>query len=533
MNTERPENDDADAGSAEEAPARGKPASGPGTPAPAGSARRGRSPLVAACVAAAVLLVGSGGAYLATGAAGGSGDRTGSARPAGHGTPPPLVLDDLPGGSASGGTNGNASGGTNGIAPGEPNPYGQTYRIDAPLPAGPGSAPVYRARGEVTRPEVARLAAALGVDGDPVAEGTSWTVGSGKDGSGPVLRVNRQAPGMWTFSRYTPGTDDCKGVLCGHDPGSPAARPVSEAAAKKAAAPVLKALGQDGARVDARRVMGAQRIVDADPVVGGAPTEGWTTALTVGPRAELVGGSGLVKAPVEGDTYPVLSARRTLGLMNAAPRTDHRMGIGGCATPVPAKDRLEAPCGTSQSAPAPARGGVATIDRAVFGLAAHYSAGRQTLVPSWLFHVRGTAGGDADGFTVTYPAVDPEYLAPPSARPGRPTPAPSASGSARADRAVKVTGYSAEGQNLTVRFEGGVCADYKASAEEGSDRVTVTVTEHPWPGKVCILIAKVYHRTVRLDRPLGDRKVVGPDGTPIPLERPGARLPAEPGAPVR
>ncbi|MEU0597530.1 hypothetical protein ABZ484_04645 [Streptomyces sp. NPDC006393] len=511
---------------------------------------RGRSPLVAASVAAAVLLVGGGGAYLATSAYDGSGDdRTGSAASPGHGTPPPLVLDDY----ASGRTGDTgATAGTNGIAPGEPNPYGATYRAAGTLPAGPASAPVYEPRGEVTRDEVTRLARALGVEGTVVADAQAWRVGTGKDGAGPMLRVNRQAPGTWTFSRYAPGTDNCKGAVCAHAPAAPTVHPVSVAAAEKAAAPVLKALGQDDAKVDAGQVMGAQRVVNADPRFGGLPTYGWTTGLTVSPQGEVVGGSGQVKAPAEGETYPVLSARRTLDLMNAAPRTDHRMGIGGCASPVPLKDRLEAPCGTSGLSGSSGNSGNSgptghsagqdafTVDRAVFGLASHSSNGRQTLVPSWLFQVRGAAG--QGGFTVTYPAVDPRYLSSPgapsapSAPSARPEPRPSGPGAAPATRDVRVSGYTTEGDELTVSFEGGVCADYRTSAKESSDRVTVTVTETPWPDKVCILIAKEYRQSVHLDQPLGDRKVVGSDGSTIPRVKPGARLPAPPrasGQPVR
>lgn len=61
--------------------------------------------------------------------------------------------------------------------------------------------------------QVLRLAKALGVSGTPVAEGHGWRLG-GKDGSGPTLQVNREAPGSWTFSRYAPGTDDCKKGPC-------------------------------------------------------------------------------------------------------------------------------------------------------------------------------------------------------------------------------------------------------------------------------------------------------------------------------
>ncbi|MDF3297170.1 hypothetical protein [Streptomyces tropicalis] len=480
----------------------------------AGRPLRGRSPLAAVAVAAAVLLAGGGGAYLATSASGGG--RADAAAPGGHGAPAPLVLDgySAPGQGGTGGADAGGDGGGNGIAPGEPNPYGATYHLKGTLPQGPASAAAYWAKGDVTEDRVARLARALGVEGTPVAAAQEWTVGSGRDGSGPMLRVRRQAPGAWTFTRYAPGTDDCKGVLCTHDPAAPAVTPVSEAAAGKAAAPVLKALGQDRASVDAHQVMGAQRVVNADPVVGGLPTQGWSTTLTVGAQGEVVGGSGQLKEPVKGDTYPVLSARRTLDLMNGAPRTDHRMGVGGCTVPKPPKDRLEGPC----RAPRNTRDDL-TVDGAVFGLAARSSQGRQALVPSWLFRVRGQDG--QEGFTVAYPAVDPRFLAG-AAAPGQP--APSGSG-APATRTVAVTGYTTSGNDLTVAFEGGVCAAYTASARESGDRVTVTVTEKRQPGKVCILIAKEYQRTLHLDRPLGDRTVVGADGGRIAQGKAGARRP--------
>ncbi|MFE7274270.1 hypothetical protein [Streptomyces sp. NPDC057623] len=484
---------------------------------------RRRSPAIIASVAAAVLLVGGGGAYLAASASGGSDGGTTSGAADGD-TPPPLHLD----GYSEGGT----EGGTNGIAPGEPNPYGVTYKADGELPDGPGSAPVYRAGGEVGADDVARLAEALGVDGTPVAQGQTWRVGA-KDGAGPALQVNKRAPGTWTFSRYTPGTDDCESTtVCAKAPAEPTGDPVGEAAAKKAAAPVLKAVGQDDAKLDAGQVMGAQRVVNANPVVGGLPTHGWTTGVTVSTQGEVVGGSGQLKAPAKGDSYPVLDAEKTLGLMNATPGAGHRMGIGGCASPVPLKDRLEAPCGAQASTGAPA-GDTVTVEKAVFGLAAHQVDARQALVPSWLFEVR--TPGAQDSFTVTYPAIDPKYLASstPSEEPsGQPTPRPSEPkddpSASPITRNVGVDGYTADGRELTVAFTGGVCADYEVTASESGGEVTVRVTETSQPDKVCILIAKVFHKSVRLDEPLGDRKVVGTDGQAVPLEKPGQKLPDAP-----
>ncbi|MFE9891177.1 hypothetical protein ACFYPT_02155 [Streptomyces sp. NPDC005529] len=477
--------------------------------------RRRHTPVIVA-VAAAVLLVGGGGAYVATSAAGGSGS---SGAPGDAGTPPPLTLDGYSGTATSTGP----SGGSNGIAPGEPDPYGTTYRAEGTLPAGPGSAPVHWAEGSVTRAEVERLAKALDLAGTPRLVGDAWTVGAVKDGSEPNLRVNADAPGTWTFSYAIPGTDNCprgkpcrpggSGVPSGQGPG-----PVSEAAARKAAAPVLKAVGQDEAKVDATQLMDRVRVVNADPVVGGLPTYGWTTGLRIDGEGHVIGGSGQLKTPVKGDTYPVVGARRTLDLMNgsasgASPSGGGRMGIGGCASPVPLKDRDEMPC---EHPTAAGRAPTVTVEKATFGLAAHRADGRQALVPSWLFEVRAPGAGDT--YTVTHPAIDPEFLAGPGS-PGLPTPAPTSPGEkpspSATTRDVRVQGYTADGRELTVSFTGGVCAEYTAAAKESGDQVTVTVTEKPEQGKVCIMIAKIYERTVRLDGPLDGRSVVGSDGRAI------------------
>ncbi|MFD7772269.1 hypothetical protein [Streptomyces sp. NPDC059787] len=478
------------------------------------AAGRRRPSLLIASVAAAVLLVGGGGAYLAAGASGGSGDSGDGTTPGANGdaTPPPLALD------------GHSEGAANGIAPGEPNPYGVVYRADGSLPEGPGSAPVYRVRGQVTEDRVVTLAKALGLEGKPVAEGGSWRIG-GKDGSGPTLRVDREAPGSWTFSRNNPGTDNCKGATCSApSTGGPV---VSESVAKKAAAPVLKAVGQDDAKLDAGRIMGGKRMVNADPEVGGLPTHGWTTGVVVGAKGEVVGGNGRLTEPVKGDAYPVVSAADALKLLNAAPDAGPGAGTGGCAGPVPPADGQPEPCATATKP----KGDTVTVGDAVFGLASHSVDGRPALVPSWLFEVRPQ--GAEDTLTVTYPAVDPEFLAPrtesgsgeASPRPTKPGDEPTA---APSTRDVDVEGYTAEGDELTVTFTGGVCADYEATASEKGDRVTVRVTETPWPDKVCILIAKQYQQTVRLDAPVGDREVVGTDGEPVPLWKDGARLPAPP-----
>ncbi|WP_043264012.1 hypothetical protein [Streptomyces sp. CT34] len=444
----------------------------PDTPQPAG---RRRTPLVVASVAAAVLLAGGGAAYWAASAGGG-----GAAGPAGagaQGTPPPLTLDDR-----AGGTGGS-------IAVGEPAPEGAHYKVVGTLPGGPGSAPVYRPQGEVARQAVERLAKALDVTGKVRSEGAAWKVGGlPHDARGPSLEVNKTGSGAWTY-RVTPGRMMCplhiSGGAGGSTPGCPSYRggadagaspddggkgAVSEAGAEAAARPVLAALGQQNARLDARGLAGAVRTVRADPVVGGLPTLGWQSTFQVGPDGRLVGGSGELAQPVKGADYPVLSARKTLDRMNAQ----------GGRTP-------------------------AEVTGAVFGLSAQYADGGRMLVPSWLYTVHradAAKGRDATS-TLARVAVDPKYLR-------RPDGGPQPSGKP-GETAMRLERYSVsgDGRTLTVHFWGGVCSTYDASTQESATAVRIKVTgKEKHPGQMCVKIAKDFTKTVALQQPLDGRKVV-------------------------
>ncbi|MFD9910887.1 hypothetical protein, partial [Streptomyces sp. NPDC059063] len=425
-----------------------------------------------------------------------------------------------------------------GIAPGEPDPSGATYKPVGELPDGPDSAAVYEPRGEVTKEQVARLAKALGLSGTPTAQGGAWRIGPANDGSGPSLQVARKAPGTWTFSRNVPVSgDNClKGKPCSTKPTAPD-RPhpddsgdaVSERAAKKAAAPVLKALGQDDAKLDARQLMGSVRVVNADPEVGGLPTYGWSTGIQVDADGKVAGGSGNVLAPHKGATYPVVSAEKALDLLNKQGRGDGRVGIGGCATPVPHADGGRTGTGDGGSGPGkdegtrcvpepvPPKPRPIAVEDATFGLASQFVAGRQTLVPSWLFAVKPQ--GAKDAFTVTHPAVDPKYLTWPGD--GVPTPRPTDRPGDPGTRThqMKIDGYSAEGRDLTVHFTGGVCGTYAVTAEENESLVSVKVTETTKKDTVCVAMAQFYTLKVRLAEPLGDRKVVTTGGKAVPRDK--------------
>ncbi|MER5202954.1 hypothetical protein [Streptomyces sp. NPDC002825] len=470
---------------------------------------RRRRNVLAASVAAGVLLAGGGGVYLAV-AATAPGEATpaaaaGKAGRAGDaiGSPPPLRLE-----GGDGGTEGGP-----GIAPGEPDPgggpNGTVYKAKGPLPDGPSSAAVHRPEGLVTSAEVTRLAEALGIEGRPSLVGDVWTIGPGKDASGPRLDVARKAPGNWSYSWYDGGPvgDSClKGKECpppGEAKPSRGGSPVSEAAAKAAAVPVLKALGQDDAKVTATQVMnGSVRVVNADPVIGGLPTYGWSTGLHIGPDGRPVAGSGMLKEPVKGATYPVIGAAKALAELNEDSKGTGPVGIGGCATDPPAdvqtegngKDEPAAPCQSIVDTAPPTE---VPVTAAVFGLAAKDVAGERLLVPTWLFTADPV---DAAPYTVTQTAVAPEYLAPPE------KPAPD-QGTAPV-RQIQSYRTAEDGRKLSVTFWGGVCSTYTAKAVETPAKVTVRIDEKSDPGRACIMIAKEITLTVTLQSPLGDRSVV-------------------------
>ncbi|MGW7437766.1 hypothetical protein [Streptomyces sp. NPDC054849] len=452
-------------------------------------------------IAAAVLLAGGGTAYWASTAHGdgASGRRTGDSaasapRDAGDPSGP-------------------------GIAPGEPDPSGEgvVYRADVKLPEAPATAPAFAASGEVTSAEVARLAAALGIAGAPRLNGEVWLAGEAADGSGPRLTVARTAPGTWNFTRFqAPGNgagDDCvRGKdTCGpatvpRDAGGAAqGKPVSEEAARAAAAPVLAAAGQDGAKLDARLTQDSVRVVSADPVIGGLPTQGWSTKVSVGADASVVGGSGELKAPVRAAEQPVVGAVEALARLNA--KSSGREGSpepSGCATSVPLTPDTPVgtdtvPCNPEPRPMKPPR--TETVRGAALGLVPGTVDGSRGLVPAWLFEVAGRGG--APGHTVTQPAAAQES-----------TPGP------KDGRTVPGFSYAEADRKLTVNFWGSVCSTYAVEAREQAEAVMVKITDTPnKPGQACIMLAQEMSLTVTLQQPLGDRKVLdATTGKPLPRQ---------------
>nr|WP_180218141.1 hypothetical protein [Streptomyces albus] len=447
------------------------------------------------------MAAGGGGAYWASTASLDGTDGSGSA--AAGSRPPKLTLD---------GTAASAHDSGEGIAPGEPmGPRG--YRAEGDLPHGPDRAAVRRTGHDVSRKQAAELAEALRIRGGVQAEDGRWRAGGGPGARGPRLTAERGADGgAWTYQNG--GTVPLDADARPEPDPAPGGKPLSEKKAKDAVRPVLRALGLQDASLQAGSSVGGTRTVTASPKVDGLPTHGWDSTFVVDGKGSISRAQGSWNQTRKGEAYPVLSATATLDQLNKASQARGGRGEGG------------------------SRNGPTTIGGATFGLSLERSQGEPLLVPAWIYEVKRPGGGDME---VTHPAVDPEYLKPSATsghHPGQPGKKPGRSPQERPGKdageesggrlgtggkgpgtAQAIESYTVDGRTLTVRFWGGVCDTYQATAEESGSRVKVKVDAEPKDKdkKVCVKIAKRQTAKVELDGKLGGRKVVDArDGEKLP-----------------
>lgn len=392
---------------------------------------------------------------------------------------------------------------------------GGAATLDGTLPSGPDRAAVRRyGTDRIPEQRVRELAAALGLDADPVRRSHGWEVGSG-GADDPVLRV-RDGDGEWSYSRagttcpaYLVDVQSPQGsatVSCATSARdsvpTPAVPVPDDAAALAATSPVLAVAGL-GDRARVLPYAGAlTRTVVADPVVAGLPTSGIRTVVDVD-RSGAVGAYGRLGSTTEGATYPVVSARTAFDRLASLPRALPELAC------VESKDGK-----TVCPEPAPV-----VVTGASLGLELASDGGEPVLVPAWLFDVRGS---DEPLAAV---AVEPRFLADPDPAPGASTEpgagsAPGSGGSAEPPppapvppsglgAAVESASVSADGRTLTLVGWGGVCATYLGLADESGSAVKVQIvgTSTIGPDQACADMAQQVEVKVALDRPLGSRAV--------------------------
>ncbi|OIV37550.1 hypothetical protein BIV57_10525 [Mangrovactinospora gilvigrisea] len=502
-----------------------------------GANRRGRR-LMPAVIAAAVLAAGGGGAYLASdlggharnaAASGSSAD--GSSAPAATGK---LELDAAaPSGAmefGNSGSNPQPVSGTGSAAPGARTVYTPTVA----LPRTPsGEQPAAITAPAQSRDTAQQLAAKLGVTGTPHREGTVWTIGSATSAQ---LTVPDNLLQGWSYRAGTPvithppvtmhpGSVTKSLTITGTTKNSTTATasppaPGTPAVPAKART-LLDKLGLGSAATRTRSVLGST-VVTASPTIGGAPTSGWDTTVSVGPNNSVVATGPLGSAAPNGGAYPLISAAQALRKLsteaNAAP---------ACGGPLTAQGRGGADPGGTGPSTSTTSGPLIVcrtapkldVTGAALGRALRYSHGKPLLVPAWLFTVK-EPGGSGTPFTVAQVAVEDSHLTQAQAS-AAPTPLPSGSGKLL-HRSVSVDSYALTGNRLTLTGWGSACATYTGSAAPAAaNTLRVTVTATTRAGLMCEDIAKRWTVTVTLPSAPGDRTVVNStDGSAVPQNTP-------------
>src|SRR3954453_10023791 len=290
-------------------------------------------------------------------------------------------------------------------------PGGSAYVVDGALPTKqPADQTVWR----VTAPDAdtaQRVAGALGLDGTPTRVDGGWVLRASHD-----LRLAVRDDGSWSYGldclADQPVRDEKLDVMCASAsvtavapaaPDSPDASPgaaddavptpapgPAAADARALAGPILRALALSDANVTVTEGT-PTTTVQASYDVDGMRTVGLTTTLSFTGDGRLATADGWLTDVTKGDSYPVVTAPRAFELLREQPRPMIEMclrrsdGKPGCADIPPT-----------------------VITGATLGLTMAEDAGRPTLVPAWLFTVKG------QDEPLSQVAVDPSYLAAPA-----------------------------------------------------------------------------------------------------------------------
>jgi hypothetical protein len=212
-----------------------------------------------------------------------------------------------------------------------------TYRLTGPLPVLPDRARAWRLGDRADAGALARLAAALGLGGQPREEANGWTVRDGRR----ALVAHRLAGVPWSYGTgisvacvvrsggpHRPGGPGCI------DPDAPVASPPRIAPAKPFRRPSLPSraeaervardlatragLDLDGATVRVSDGFAARAVTIA-PAVGGTPTSGFAWTVGVGASGVVQHASGTLATPVPADIYPLVGVAEGFERLRKSP----------------------------------------------------------------------------------------------------------------------------------------------------------------------------------------------------------------------
>lgn len=343
---------------------------------------------------------------------------------------------------------------------------------DRLLAGQPTEGPVHTVSGGATEDRIAALARALGVVGTVQSDGEGWTVGEGDR----VLRVFRQAGHPWYL-----GPDKTRGIAVAEpapatvtpQPDEPADTPVSSEPCREgekceepvSSEPCEKDCTEPGcppapdgaepycaprpeptkppqptdeeARLTAQRVFDAAGLTDPKvtindawsgkevvgaPVVGGLPTVGFETRVTVELGGRVQYANGMLGTTQLKDTYPLLAPRESVerGGYYGGPRIMSDVGAPCEAEPCPTPQPREAK----------------TLRLGLMFMAS-YDGKEAFLAPAWLLSFEGSTWEEP------VLALPDRYLAPPPTaddQPATDAPPPPDSGSGSSGSGGSVDG---------------------------------------------------------------------------------------------
>jgi hypothetical protein len=363
---------------------------------------------------------------------------------------------------------------------------------DTPVASGERVACAYAsdtAVGTVAPPPAPKPAEVPADQPDSSSTGSSSSSGSSSSGSG-------SAPAAGSNGATAPDAPPPTPVAASPVPEP---EPMSKSEIRAAAAPVLEALGLDVAdgRVDAWPYGGS---VTVGRTVGGLEAFGMETNVQVGQDGKVSGAGGYLGTPAKGDSYPLVTAQEAYD--DLPPMMTTMMCPVG-------------PDGQGCQAPEPTEVTGAHLGLMVNGLA----DGGLALVPAWLFEVKG--------WTSPLPVVavqakylpQPEPVDDPGTKPGTepggsidPVPPATDPGASRAMFSFDKASLGKEPNQLVVTYgDSGSCPheNVTAQAKEADDAIYVVLeADGRDPNTACTDDYRAMQRTITLQAPVGDRKVI-------------------------
>jgi hypothetical protein len=200
------------------------------------------------------------------------------------------------------------------------------------LPVLGGDAPAFGLGGAPTRAEVRRLAAALGIDGEPTSSAGSWHV----EGGEMAVDVDGAA-GSWSAQRLAAG----QGATTPEDPFEAVTPDPTADEAESIARDLAAAVGVSvaGADVQVENQL-TQWLVTVEPTVAGLPSPGLALTVAVGSGGRIESAAGTLGHPVDLGDYPLVDTPAALGRINngwlLTDGTSARLAAGQRTDSVPA-----------------------------------------------------------------------------------------------------------------------------------------------------------------------------------------------------